>query len=256
MANVSTVITARHLTHSFGSGEARVVALRDVSVGIRHNQWTSIMGRSGSGKTTLLHCLSGLTVPDQGEVLLHSGQRRRPAQRSGRRKHSPRKKKRAETAAVNISRLSEDDRCRLRRTRIGVVFQDFNLVPVLNTWDNIALPMRLAHRRIDANWREEILNRLGLDARLKHLPHELSGGQQQRVAIARALLAKPDIIFADEPTGNLDSETTAEVLRLFRMIVSEFGQTLVMVTHDADAARHSDHIITMKDGHLSREDPQ
>ena len=231
------VLTASHLTQAFGTGDARVTALDDVSVSIPRGRWTTLMGPSGSGKTTLLHCLSGLSVPDSGTVTLHgtgAGNRR-------------------ERNTV-LSSLSENQRAKLRRTRIGVIFQEFNLVPVLTVRDNIRLPMRLAHSRIDPTWYDEITGRLGLDQPLKHLPHQLSGGQRQRVAIARALLARPDIIFADEPTGSLDSETGAEVLTLFRRLVDEFGQTLTVVTHDPAAAECGDHLVTMRDGHVTGTD--
>ncbi|MCK7638237.1 ABC transporter ATP-binding protein [Corynebacterium sp. P7202] len=228
------VLTANRLTRVFGTGDARVTALDDVSVSIPRGRWTTLMGPSGSGKTTLLHCLSGLSVPDSGTVTLHgtgTGNRRE-----------------RNTA---LSSLSENQRAKLRRTRIGVIFQEFNLVPVLTVRDNIRLPLRLAHSRIDQAWYDEITGRLGLVGRLKHLPHQLSGGQRQRVAIARALLARPDIIFADEPTGSLDSEAGSEVLSLFRQLVDEFGQTLTVVTHDPAAAECGDHLITMRDGRVT-----
>lgn len=217
------VIIAQGLNHQFGKGEARVVALKDVSVQLPKGQWTSIMGPSGSGKTTLLHTLAGLSVPDQGQVLL---------------------------GGTDLTKLSENKRAQLRRTRIGVIFQEFNLVPVLSVQDNIKLPIRLAHRRVDKAWYGEIVGRLGLEGRLRHLPHQLSGGQRQRVAIARALLAKPDIIFADEPTGNLDSEAGDAVLTLFRQLVDDYSQTLAVVTHDPAAAERGDHLIMMRDGRV------
>lgn len=216
-----SVISARHLMHTFGSADAKVVALNDVSVDLPRGQWTSIMGPSGSGKTTLLHALAGLAVPQRGKVLLDG---------------------------VDLTRLSEGKRAQLRRTKIGVIFQEFNLVPVLSVQDNIKLPLRLAHQKIDKQWYEEIVGRLGLDARLKHLPHQLSGGQRQRVAIARALLPRPAIIFADEPTGNLDSESGAQVLEMFRTLVDDYSQTLAVVTHDPAAADRGDHVIRMRDG--------
>ncbi|MCX7542903.1 ABC transporter ATP-binding protein [Corynebacterium sp. P5848] len=228
------VLTASRLTQIFGSDEAQVRALDNVSVTLPRGRWTTIMGPSGSGKTTLLHCLSGLSVPNSGTVTLHGT--------------GPGNRRERNTV---LSSLSENQRAKLRRTRIGVIFQEFNLVPVLTVRDNIRLPMRLAHSRIDQGWYDEITGRLGLSQRLKHLPHQLSGGQQQRVAIARALLARPDIIFADEPTGSLDSETGAEVLTLFRQLVDEFGQTLTVVTHDPAAAECGDHLVTMRDGRVT-----
>ncbi|MEJ5929146.1 ABC transporter ATP-binding protein [Corynebacterium sp. H128] len=219
------VITARNLRQRFGRGDAQVQALDDVSVALPRGKWTSIMGPSGSGKTTLLHTLAGLSTPTSGSVVLAS---------TG--KHT------------DLTKLSENKRAALRRTKIGLIFQDFNLVPVLNVQDNIKLPVRLAHRKIDKAFYKEITDRLGLQGRLKHLPHELSGGQRQRVAIARALLARPDIIFADEPTGNLDSEAGDNVLTMFRQLVDDYGQTLAVVTHDPAAAERGDYLIQMRDG--------
>ncbi|MDU0479643.1 ABC transporter ATP-binding protein [Staphylococcus chromogenes] len=231
MTATSSVISARNLSQTFGAGDAKVQALRQVSVEIGRGRWTSIMGPSGSGKTTLLHVLSGLQRPQQGTVELASKRRR-----------------------YELTRLSENKRAALRRTEIGVIFQDFNLVPVLNVRDNIRLPLRLAHQRIDQKWEQEIIERLGLGQRLKHLPSELSGGQRQRVAIARALLARPAVIFADEPTGNLDSEAGAKVLSMFRELVDDYGQTLVVVTHDPAAAERGDSLIVMKDGQMLSHD--
>lgn len=222
-----SVISASHLKQQFGRGDARVNALRDVSVEIPQGQWTSIIGPSGSGKTTLLHTLAGLSTPDSGNVILRSSD-----------------------STVDLTKLSENKRAKLRRTKIGLVFQEFNLVPVLSVQDNIKLPVRLAHHKVDKQWYQEITERLGLTQRLKHLPHELSGGQRQRVAIARALLPRPEIIFADEPTGNLDSEAGAKVLELFRQLVDDYGQTLAVVTHDPAAAEKGDHLITMRDGRV------
>ena len=223
------VLTAHNLTLTFGKGDAAVHALRGVSATIPQGQWSTIMGPSGSGKTTLLHCLAGLTVPDRGTVTLHGRDR---------------------SSTVTLSGLSNNARAKLRRTRIGVVFQEFNLVPVLNVRDNILLPARLAHHRIDSAWQKEVLSHLGLEHRLKHLPHELSGGQRQRVAIARAILTRPDVILADEPTGNLDSTSGEAVLDLFRELTDRWGQTLVMVTHDPHAAERSDGVIRMADGEI------
>lgn len=222
-----SVISASNLKQQFGRGDARVNALRDVSVEIPQGQWTSIVGPSGSGKTTLLHTLAGLSTPDSGSVFLRSSD-----------------------GTVDLTTLSENKRAKLRRTKIGLIFQDFNLVPVLSVQDNIKLPVRLAHRKVEKQWYQEITERLGLTHRLKHLPHELSGGQRQRVAIARALLPRPEVIFADEPTGNLDSEAGAKVLELFRRLVDDYGQTLTVVTHDPVAAEKGDHLIMMRDGQV------
>lgn len=181
------------------------------------------MGASGSGNTTLLHVLAGLKVPTSGEVWL--GER-------------------------EITWLSEPARAKLRRTEIGVVFQEFNLVPVLNVRDNLLLPLRLAHRKVDCGHFDEVVETLGLGRRLRHLPHELSGGQRQRVAIGRAVLARPAVMFADEPTGSLDSETGAEALRPFRRLVDEMGQTLKPITHDERAASLGDNFTRMKNGRI------
>ncbi|AKK02016.1 ABC transporter ATP-binding protein [Corynebacterium epidermidicanis] len=224
---MDSVISARKLTKRYGSGDATVYALREVSVDVARGKWTSIMGPSGSGKTTLLHTLSGLSLPTSGAVTLSSGHKRH-----------------------DLTSLSENRRAALRRTNIGVVFQEFNLVPVLNVQDNIRLPLRLAHRKIDKDYEQEIVTRLGLGGRLKHLPHQLSGGQRQRVAIARALLPRPDVIFADEPTGNLDSEAGEQVLSMFRELVDAYRQTLVVVTHDPAAADRGDDVIRMRDGQV------
>ncbi|AGF72757.1 ABC transporter ATP-binding protein [Corynebacterium halotolerans] len=233
MSPSAPVITATNLTQSFGRGDAQVRALDDVSLELPRGRWTSIMGPSGSGKTSLLHCLSGLSVPDTGSVELLAG---------GHAKARP----------VDLAVLSENGRARLRRTRIGVIFQEFNLVPVLSVRDNILLPTRMAARRPDRGHFRDVVTRLGLDDRLRHLPHQLSGGQRQRVAIARALLMRPDVIFADEPTGSLDSESGAAVLDLFRELVDDYGQTLVVVTHDPSAARRGDHLVTMRDGRIAK----
>ncbi|MFP7364955.1 ABC transporter ATP-binding protein [Corynebacterium callunae] len=213
---------------TFGQGSTEVHALKNITVDIPRGQWTSIMGQSGSGKTTLLHCLSGLMQPTAGQVILHS----------------------SDGSSQSISELSENKRAKLRRTHISVIFQDFNLVPILSVQDNISLPMRLAHSKVDKAWLEKITEILGIDHRLKHLPHELSGGQQQRAAIARALISRPEILIADEPTGSLDSQTSDAVLDLFRTVVNELGQTLVFVTHDKDAALRGDRLISMRDGQI------
>lgn len=230
-----TVLSTNAVSQFHGSGEARVAAVRGVTVEIPRGAWTSVTGPSGSGKTSLLHLLAGLSTPDSGTVSLHR------AGRSSRRKDG---------GEVVLSSLSENARAKLRRTELGVVFQDFNLVPVLSVADNIRLPLRLARRRTDNAWFDEVVGTLGLRDRLRHLPHELSGGQRQRAAVARALLPRPSVIFADEPTGNLDSESGERVLDLFRRLVDDYGQTLVMVTHDPSAAARGDHLIRMRDGRV------
>lgn len=220
------VISARNVSMVYGRGSAEVRALDEVSLDIPRGQWTSIMGQSGSGKTTLLHCLSGLSTPTSGTVTLNAGK------------------------PLDLSSASENKRAKLRRTHISVVFQDFNLVPILSVRDNITLPTRLAHKKIDKDWFEQITEVLGISGRLRHLPQELSGGQQQRAAIARAMLNRPEVLIADEPTGSLDSATSDAVNNLFRKMVDEFGQSLVFVTHDREAALRGDHLVTMRDGHV------
>lgn len=224
--NTTAVITAENLSMIFGKGPTEVRALDDVSLDIPRGRWTSIMGQSGSGKTTLLHCLSGLATPTSGTVTLHTDK------------------------PLLINTLSENKRAKLRRTHISVVFQDFNLVPILSVRDNISLPLRLAHRRPDKQWFNQVTEILQIDDRLSHFPHELSGGQQQRAAIARAMISRPDVLVADEPTGSLDSVTSDAVIKLFRNVVDEFGQSLIFVTHDREAALRGDHLITMRDGRI------
>lgn len=235
--NPGIVLSTDNVTRFHGLGKTRVLAVREVSVEIPRSSWTSVMGPSGSGKTSLLHLLAGLSTPDVGRVTLH------------RERHAERIRRRGKLG-VELSSLSENARAKLRRTELGVVFQDFNLVPVLSVADNIRLPLRLARRRTDSAWFNEVVETLGLGNRLKHLPHELSGGQRQRAAIARALLPRPSVIFADEPTGNLDSESGMRVLDLFRRLVDNYGQTLVLVTHDPAAAEYGDQLIRMKDGQV------
>lgn len=221
-----SVISAQNVSMVYGRGSTEVRALDDVSLDIPRGKWTSIMGQSGSGKTTLLHCLSGLSTPTSGTVMLNAEK------------------------PLTLSSSSENKRAKLRRTHISVVFQDFNLVPILSVRDNITLPMRLAHQRVDKEWFKQITEILGISGRLKHLPQELSGGQQQRAAIARAMINRPEVLIADEPTGSLDSATSDAVNDLFRHVVDEFGQSLVFVTHDQDAARRGDRLVTMRDGQI------
>jgi putative ABC transport system ATP-binding protein len=217
----SAAVRATGLTKVYGSGEARVVALAGVDVTFDRGGFTAIMGPSGSGKSTLMHCLAGLDSATAGQVFLGD---------------------------TELTGLRDDELTRLRRDRIGFVFQAFNLLPVLDARENIVLPMQLAGRRPDPAWYDAVIARLGLRERLRHRPSELSGGQQQRVAIARALLPRPDVVFADEPTGNLDSRAGAEVLDLLRSSVRELGQTVVMVTHDPTAASYADRVVLLADG--------
>ncbi len=226
LASPAPALAARDLRHSYGHGRARTQALDGVSVSFDRGRWTAVMGPSGSGKSTLLHCLAGLDRPDCGTV--HVG-------------------------STEITQLSEAGRTRLRRTRIGFVFQSFNLVPVLSVRENILLPGKLAFRRTDRARLDRLTHELGLGDLLRRRPHELSGGQQQRVAIARALLPEPDVVFADEPTGNLDSESGDAVLGLLRSAATEFSQTVVMVTHDAAAAARTDRVVVLADGKVRSE---
>jgi putative ABC transport system ATP-binding protein len=205
----------------FGSGGAAVEALRGVSVSFRAAAFTAIMGPSGSGKSTLLHCMAGLDRPTEGSVFI---------------------------GEVDITTLKERQLTELRRDKVGFVFQAFNLVPTLNAAENITLPLDIAGRDVDRVWYEQVVSTIGLTDRLGHRPSELSGGQQQRVASARALVSRPEIIFADEPTGNLDSRSSAELLQFLRDAVQEHGQTIVMVTHDANAASYSDRVVFLADG--------
>jgi putative ABC transport system ATP-binding protein len=219
-------VRADRLRKTYGRGETAVHALTGVDVAFARGEFTAIMGPSGSGKSTLMHCLAGLDTATAGRVWLGD---------------------------TELTALKDDELTRLRRQRIGFVFQSFNLLPVLDALDNIVLPMQLAGLRPDRAWTDDVIARLGLRERLRHRPHELSGGQQQRVAIARALLPRPDVVFADEPTGNLDSKSGAEVLGLLRSSVKETGQTVVMVTHDPGAAAYADRVVLLADGGLAGE---
>ena len=198
-------------------------ALDGVTVEFPAGQYTAIMGPSGSGKSTLMHLLAGLDKPTSGSVVLDG----------------------VEITTLDDRRLTE-----LRRERVGFVFQSFNLLPVLDARENIVLPLSIAGKRPDPEWLEKLIDTVGLRDRLDHRPSELSGGQQQRVAVARALASKPAVVFADEPTGNLDSKSSTEVLELLRRSVDEFGQTVIMVTHDVDAAKHADRVVELADGRI------
>lgn len=211
---------------TYGRGEARIDALAGVSVEFGRGRYTAIMGPSGSGKSTLLHCLAGLDRPTAGRVFLGD---------------------------IELTRLDDRSLTRLRRDRIGFVFQAYNLIPTLSALENITLPVDLAGRRPEQAWLDTVVDTIGLRDRLDHRPAELSGGQQQRVACARALVSRPDIVFADEPTGNLDSRSSADVLEFLRRSVREFGQTVVMVTHDPTAASYADRVLFLTDGRLRGE---
>ncbi|MFC7547220.1 ABC transporter ATP-binding protein [Plantactinospora sp. GCM10030261] len=217
-------VSVTELTKTYGSGDAAVHALAGVSVDFAAGAFTTIMGPSGSGKSTLMHCAAGLDVATSGSIRLGEHE---------------------------LTRLSDTALTRLRRDRIGFVFQAFNLLPTLTAGQNITLPLDLAGRRPDPDWHDRLVGVLGLADRLHHRPSQLSGGQQQRVACARALLGRPDVIFADEPTGNLDSRSSAEVLDFLRHSVRELNQTVVMVTHDPVAASYADRVVLLSDGRLA-----
>ncbi|MFI8771725.1 ABC transporter ATP-binding protein [Gordonia sp. NPDC062954] len=217
---------AADLTKVYGTGDTVVEALRGVTIEFGEGEFTAIMGPSGSGKSTLMHCLAGLDVASGGRV--HIGE-------------------------ADLTGLSDKAMTELRRDRIGFVFQSFNLVPTLTARENITLPVDIAGRDIDTEWFDTVIGRLGIADRLDHLPSELSGGQQQRVACARALVGKPEIIFGDEPTGNLDSRSSGEVLSILRAATDEFGQTVVIVTHDPRAASYADRVVFLADGQIVRE---
>jgi putative ABC transport system ATP-binding protein len=214
---------AEHATKVYGRGMTAVTALNDVTVDFQQGRFTTIMGPSGSGKSTLMHCVAGLDTLSSGRVLIGD---------------------------VDLSRLKDKDLTVLRRTKVGFVFQAYNLVPTLNARENITLPLDLAGQDPDESWLDTVVDAVGLGDRLTHRPSELSGGQQQRVAVARALASRPEIIFADEPTGNLDSKAGAEILTFMRRAVDEFGQTIVMVTHDPVAAGYADRALYLADGRI------
>ena len=217
------IVDARDVHRRFGEGAAAVDALVAVTVSFERGRFSSIMGPSGSGKSTLMHILAGLDRPTSGEVYLDG---------------------------TEITGLDDGDLTKLRRDKLGFVFQFFNLIPVLTAEENILLPLSIAGREPDADWLSTLIDTVGLADRRTHRPSELSGGQQQRVAVARALVSKPAVVFADEPTGNLDSVASAEVLRLLRHAVDDFGQTVVMVTHDPEAAAVADRLVALRDGRL------
>jgi len=222
-SDIPLAAVAKNLSKVYGSGETRVNALDDVSVGFRGAQYTAIMGPSGSGKSTLMHCMAGLDSISGGSVRL---------------------------GEVELSSLNDKQLTLLRREKVGFVFQAFNLLPTLTALENITLPMDIAGVKPDKDWLDQVIATTGLGDRLGHRPSQLSGGQQQRVACARALASRPEIIFADEPTGNLDSHSGAEVLGFLRDSVRETGQTIVMVTHDPVAASYADRVLFLADGRI------
>jgi putative ABC transport system ATP-binding protein len=220
------IVSVARVVRRFGEGETAVDALRGVSLELERGKLTAIMGPSGSGKSTLMHILAGLDRPTEGTVVLDG---------------------------VDLTRLSEKKLTLLRREHIGFVFQFFNLLPMLTAEENVVLPLDIAGRKVDREWVDDLLETVGIADRRRHRPSELSGGQQQRVAIARALVSKPSVLFADEPTGNLDSSTSTEVLRVLRNAVDDLRQTTVMVTHDAGAAAMADRILFIADGRIVKD---
>ena len=222
----TAVVSARDVVRRYGEGDTAVAALRGVSVDIAEGRLTAVMGPSGSGKSTLMHILAGLDQPTSGEVYV---------------------------AGEDVTRMDDTALTLLRRDHIGFIFQFFNLLPMLTAAENIVLPLKLAGGKPDQAWLDELVAQVGLTDRLGHRPSELSGGQQQRVAVARALVSRPSVMFADEPTGNLDSTTSGEILTLLRDSVDALGQTTVMVTHDAHAAAIADRVLFLADGHIVRD---
>ena len=222
-APASSIVRLQGVSKIYGSGDAQVRALDDVSVGFGAGEFTAIMGPSGSGKSTMMHILAGLDAPTSGHVFVED---------------------------TDITALKDTALTKLRRDRIGFVFQSFNLVPTLDARSNILLPMRLAGKTPDKDWFDLIVNSLGIADRLNHRPSEMSGGQQQRVAVARALMSRPAVIVADEPTGNLDSHSTTEVMDLLRRAVDDLGQSVIMVTHDTGTAAYADRVLVCRDGRI------
>ena len=219
-------VAAREVSRRYGEGDSTVHALRGVSLSVIEGQLTAVMGPSGSGKSTLMHILAGLDRPTEGDVWIDS---------------------------TEIGKLADSELTKLRRRHVGFIFQFFNLLPMLTAEENVVLPLRVAGERGDRKWVDELIGRVGLGERRDHRPAQMSGGQQQRVAIARALVSKPTVVFADEPTGNLDSTTSAEILELLRHSVDAYGQTTVMVTHDANAAAIADRILFLADGRIVKD---
>jgi putative ABC transport system ATP-binding protein len=229
MNDNGAVVIAHDVARRYGEGDTAVDALRGVSLDVARSRLTTVMGPSGSGKSTLMHILAGLDRPTAGTVTIDG---------------------------TEITALGDNELTKLRRTHIGFIFQFFNLLPMLSAEENVTLPVTIAGDKVDRTWLEQLLESVGLKDRRKHRPSELSGGQQQRVAIARALVSKPTVVFADEPTGNLDSKTGGEILELLRHAVEETGQTTVMVTHDARSASIADRILFLADGNIVKELPR
>ena len=221
--NSQAIVRATDISRRFGEGEAAVDALDGISVDFEQGRFSAIMGPSGSGKSTLMHILAGLDRPTGGSVVLDG---------------------------TELEGLDDKDLTNLRRDKLGFIFQFFNLLPVLTARENITLPLSIAGRKPDEEWLERLIKHVGLEDRVTHRPSELSGGQQQRVAVARALVSRPAVVFADEPTGNLDTKAGEEVLTLLRQAVDDFGQTVVMVTHDPEAASYADRLVVLRDGRV------
>jgi putative ABC transport system ATP-binding protein len=219
----SLAVSARDVTKRYGTGSAAVEALQGVSVDFPKGQFAAVMGQSGSGKSTLMNILAGLDAPTSGNVAIDG---------------------------TEITTLKDKELTLLRRAKVGFVFQFFNLLPMLTAEENLELPLAISGRKVDPEWERSLVEAVGLGDRRKHRPSELSGGQQQRVALARGLISRPAVLFADEPTGNLDSHTSAEMLQLLRRSVDEYGQTIVMVTHDARAASIADRVVFLRDGQI------
>jgi putative ABC transport system ATP-binding protein len=220
---MTSIVSAQALSRTYGEGGAAVTALDGVTVDFPAGAFTAIMGPSGSGKSTLMHLLAGLDRPTAGTVVLDGAE---------------------------LTSLNDDQLTQLRRDRVGFIFQAFNLLPVLNARENIVLPLSIAGRDPDDAWVDQLIDLVGLRDRITHRPSELSGGQQQRVAVVRALASRPAVVFADEPTGNLDSHASTEILQLLRRSVDDFGQTIIMVTHDEEAAAYADRLLVLRDGQL------
>ena len=223
---MEAIVSAHEVHRRYGEGDAAVDALAGVTVSFDRGRFSAIMGPSGSGKSTLMHILAGLDRPTAGTV---------------------------ELDGAEITRLDDGDLTRLRRDKLGFIFQFFNLLPILTAEENMVLPLSIAGREPDREWLRRLIETVGLQERLTHRPAELSGGEQQRVAVARALVSRPAVVFADEPTGNLDSKASDEILRTLRQAVDEFGQTVVMVTHDAHAASFADRLIVLRDGEVAHD---
>ncbi|QJA08857.1 ABC transporter ATP-binding protein [Romboutsia sp. CE17] len=221
------IVKVENLTKSYGNGEAKVDALKNVNLSIHKGEFVAIVGPSGSGKSTLLHLLGGVDSPTSGKVYIND---------------------------VDIYSLKEKDLSIFRRRNVGLIYQFYNLIPVLSAKENILLPSELDNRKVEKDYLEDLLKTLGLNGRENHLPNELSGGQQQRTSIGRALINRPAIILADEPTGNLDSKNSKEVLELLKLSVKKYNQTLIMITHDANIALQADRVITIEDGIIKQDE--